>query len=90
MVSYKHKKSGLGFLSTEGGALRPADILFHNWDNGRDVFLDVTGISPFTRVNSFIPWKAVSNVVSRKRNKYLDKLYYTWLLFRYSSFDDAR
>lgn len=69
------KEVDLGFLSTGGDALRPADILIYNWDMGRNVCLDVTGISHFTGggVNTFLPGQVVCNAVSRKRNKYLDK-----------------
>lgn len=72
---HAQKEVDLGFLSVEGGALRPADIPIHNWDSGRDVCFDVTGISPFTGggVHTFVPGQAVCNTVSRKRNKYLDK-----------------
>lgn len=69
------KEAALGFLSDSGSALRPADILIYNWENGRDVCFDVTVVSPFKGggVRTFTPGHAISSVVTRKRNKYLDK-----------------
>lgn len=69
------KEVHMSFLSDSVKALRPADLLVYNWDNGRDVFYDVTGTYPFTcaRTTSFTPGQAISDAVTRKRNKYLDK-----------------
>ncbi|XP_056686000.1 uncharacterized protein [Spinacia oleracea] len=51
------KEVPLGFLSEEGRDLRPADLLVYSWDKGKNVCLDVTGISPFTGpgVDAFAP-----------------------------------
>lgn len=69
------KEVSLGFHSDNGRDLKPADILVLNWENGQDVCMDVTGVSPFTGdgVRSFAPGKAIPGAVSRKRAKYLDK-----------------
>ncbi|XP_026456136.1 uncharacterized protein LOC113357083 [Papaver somniferum] len=69
------KEVSLGLLSDDDKDLRPADILVLNWKNGKDVCMDVTGVSPFTGegIRSFVPGKAISNVVARKCIKYLDK-----------------
>ncbi|XP_026399180.1 uncharacterized protein LOC113295035 [Papaver somniferum] len=69
------KEVSLGFLSDDDKGLRPADILVLNWENGKVVCMDVTGVSPFTGdgIRSFVPGKAISSVVSRECTKYLDK-----------------
>ncbi|XP_026436593.1 isoleucine N-monooxygenase 2-like, partial [Papaver somniferum] len=69
------KEVDLGFYSNSGTALRPADILVHNLDNGRDICFDVTGVSPFTRsgVRNFSHGIAIKNVVSKRSDMYLEK-----------------
>ncbi|XP_026396172.1 uncharacterized protein LOC113290799 [Papaver somniferum] len=68
------KEVALGFISDENAALRPADLLVHNWENGRDTCFDVTCVSPFTGdTRSFTPGQALSRAILRKRNKYLEK-----------------
>ncbi|RZC86683.1 hypothetical protein C5167_030035 [Papaver somniferum] len=69
------KEVVLGFLSDNNTDLCHADILIYNWENGQDVCIDVTGVSPFTvdGIRAIIPGQAVSNVVLRKHTKYLDK-----------------
>lgn len=51
------KEVSLGILSDEDKDLRPADILVLKWENGQDVCMDVTGVSPFTGdgIRSFVP-----------------------------------
>ncbi|XP_026414844.1 uncharacterized protein LOC113310393 isoform X1 [Papaver somniferum] len=68
------KEVSLGFSSNNVYSLRPADILFYNWEDGKDVCMDVTGVSPFTsaRTRNFTPGHAISATVTRKRDKYLD------------------
>lgn len=69
------KEVSLGFLSDDDRDLRLADILVLNWQNGQDVCMDVAGVSPFTGegVQAFVSGKAISNVVSHKHTKYLEK-----------------
>lgn len=76
------KEADLGFMSNEQGcALCLADILVFNWDNGRDVCMDVNGVSPFTRGGSrtFQSGLALSNAITRKNKKYPEK----WLSHGY-------
>ncbi|XP_026379082.1 uncharacterized protein LOC113273647 [Papaver somniferum] len=69
------KEVSLGLRTNDEKDLKPADILVLNWENGKYVCMDVTGVSPFTGdgVRSFVPGKAISDAVSHKRTKYLDK-----------------
>ncbi|XP_026397756.1 uncharacterized protein LOC113293280 [Papaver somniferum] len=69
------KEVSLGLISAYNKELRPADIMVYNWENSRDVCMDVTGVSPFTsaRTRNFIPGSAISAAITRKNNKYLDK-----------------
>lgn len=69
------KEVSLGMVSDDGKDLKPADILVVNWENGQDVCMDVTGVSPFTGegIRSFVSGKAISKAVSRKQAKYLEK-----------------
>lgn len=64
------KEVALGFLSDNNNALKPADILIYNWENGQDTCFDVTGVSPFSSgvIRSFIPGHAISAAVTRKCN----------------------
>ncbi|GJX48229.1 hypothetical protein Tco_0273419 [Tanacetum coccineum] len=39
------KEVPMGFLSSEGCDLLPADLLLYNWSNGKDACPDVTGVS---------------------------------------------
>lgn len=68
------KEVSLGLRSTDAKDLKPADIFIHNWEDGKDVCFDVTGVSPFTTAStrSFTPGHAINDVVSRKCHKYLD------------------
>lgn len=65
----------LGFWPENNNRLKPADLLIYNWENGQDICLDVTQVSPFYGggIHTFTPGKAISAAVTRKRNKYLDK-----------------
>ncbi|GKA03367.1 putative reverse transcriptase domain-containing protein [Tanacetum coccineum] len=47
-----HKEAPMGFQSEDGRDLRSADLLLFNWIQGKDVCLDVTGISPFAGMGS--------------------------------------
>ncbi|XP_026428642.1 uncharacterized protein LOC113324540 [Papaver somniferum] len=67
------KEADLGLLSNNGTSLRPADILVYNWDNGRDVCLDVTIISPFAGSRTLELGQALKDAVIRKNTKYLEK-----------------
>ncbi|XP_026391994.1 uncharacterized protein LOC113287446 [Papaver somniferum] len=70
------KEVNLGLSSDDGKDLKPVDILVYNWVNGQDFYFDVTGVSPFASINgrTFVPGVAISNAISRKRAKYLDKV----------------
>lgn len=71
------KEAPLGFLNEEGKSLRPADLLLYNWDTGKDVCVDVTGVSPFAGggVDVFVPGKALDNATKLKKRKYEDKCF---------------
>lgn len=47
--------------------------MVYNWD-GKDVCMDVTGVSPFTSAQTcnFVPGHAIGAAISRKNKKYLD------------------
>ncbi|XP_026390298.1 uncharacterized protein LOC113285742 [Papaver somniferum] len=64
----------LGFLSDSVNVLTPVDILVYNWDNSKDICLDVIVVSPFTRsgFHNFTPGHAIVAAVKHKSNKYLD------------------
>ncbi|GJU40104.1 ABC transporter A family member 9-like protein [Tanacetum coccineum] len=49
--------------------LHPADMLLYSWDKGLDVYVDLTGSSPFTQIGmvDFVPGQAVIDVAQRKR-----------------------
>lgn len=70
------KEVNLGLSSDDGKDLKPTDILVCNWVNMQDFCFDVTGVSPFSGIHgrTFVPGVAISNVISRKRAKYLDKV----------------
>ncbi|KAL5698754.1 hypothetical protein ACHQM5_029748 [Ranunculus cassubicifolius] len=83
----------MGFLAENGGELRPADVLIYNWEDGKNVCIDVTGVSPFTGggVRAFTPGRAIANAVARKRAKYRDKCLahgYGFLTFAFSTFGE--
>ncbi|GJU40105.1 putative reverse transcriptase domain-containing protein [Tanacetum coccineum] len=46
------KKAPIGFLSDNGKDLRPTYLLLFNWLQGKDAWLDVTDISPFSGMRS--------------------------------------
>lgn len=71
------KEVNLGFLSDDAKSLRPADIILYNWENGQDDCFDVTGVSPFAGNNGrvFTPGVVISDAISRKHTKYLDKCF---------------
>ncbi|XP_026436586.1 uncharacterized protein LOC113334575 [Papaver somniferum] len=48
MLVYLRIRKFLGLLSDDDKDLRPADILVLNWENGKDVCMDVTWVSPIT------------------------------------------
>lgn len=87
------KQVPLGFLSDEGIALRPADLLFHNWDKGKNVCVDITGCSPFAGngAHASNPEASVAYVANRKKQKH-DKSCldhgYGFLPFTFSSFGE--
>ncbi|KAL5707554.1 hypothetical protein ACHQM5_018444 [Ranunculus cassubicifolius] len=66
------KGVSLHCISEDVGNLRPADILLTCWEQGRDVCMDITGVSPFFRsgFNSFVSGQAVLKAVQRKVLKY--------------------
>lgn len=70
------KEVPMAFLSDTNAPLRPPDLLVFNWENGRDVCFDVTGVSPCTGggIRRFTPGNALSAATTRKCNKYLEKL----------------
>ncbi|KAL5727948.1 hypothetical protein ACHQM5_001085 [Ranunculus cassubicifolius] len=87
------KEAPLGFLNDEGRDLRPADLLLYNWDQGKDVCLDVTGVSPFAGggVRSYVPGKALENAVKLKKKKYDDKCFmhgYGFTTFAFTIFGE--
>ncbi|XP_026436600.1 uncharacterized protein LOC113334597 [Papaver somniferum] len=69
------KEAAVGFLSSKDNVMRPVDILIYNWECGRDVCFDVTGVSPFagSGYRNFTLGHAISAAITRKRNKYVDK-----------------
>nr|GEZ79717.1 hypothetical protein [Tanacetum cinerariifolium] len=66
------KEAPIGFFSKDGKDLRPADLLLFNWLQGKDLCLDVTGISPFAGMgaSSWAHRVALNNVVEKKKRKY--------------------
>ncbi|XP_026397562.1 uncharacterized protein LOC113292985 isoform X2 [Papaver somniferum] len=68
------KEVSLDLSSNNANSLRPADILVYNWEDGKDVCMDVTGVSPFTsaRTPNFTLGHAISAAITRKRDKYLE------------------
>ncbi|KAL5731086.1 hypothetical protein ACHQM5_003845 [Ranunculus cassubicifolius] len=66
------KEVPLHCISEDGGNLRPADILLTCWEQGRDVCMDITGVSPFVSsgFNTFVPGQAVLKAAQRKVSKY--------------------
>ncbi|GJS12865.1 hypothetical protein Tco_0407337 [Tanacetum coccineum] len=69
------KEAPMGFLYEDGRDLRPTDLLLFNWIQGKDVCLDVTGISPFAGIgaNSWAPGVALHNAMEKKKRKYATK-----------------
>ncbi|GJS24368.1 hypothetical protein Tco_0453000 [Tanacetum coccineum] len=69
------KEVPMGFLSEDGRDLRPVDLLLFNWIQGKDMCLDVTGISPFAGIgaNSWAPGVALHNAMEKKKRKYATK-----------------
>ncbi|GJX78188.1 putative reverse transcriptase domain-containing protein [Tanacetum coccineum] len=53
--------------------LCPTDMLLYLWDEGLDVYVDLTGSSPFTQIGmvDFVPGQAMIDVAQRKRGKYM-------------------
>ncbi|KAL5729708.1 hypothetical protein ACHQM5_002617 [Ranunculus cassubicifolius] len=46
-IAFK-KEAELQFMSSnDNSRLRPADVLLYSWDSGRNLCLDLTGVSPF-------------------------------------------
>ncbi|GJV80472.1 hypothetical protein Tco_1516342 [Tanacetum coccineum] len=88
-----HKEAPMGFLSDDRRDLRPADLLLFNWIQGKDVCLDVTGISPFAGMgsNSLAPGVALHNAVEKKKRKYTTKCAdngYKFIPFAFSTFGE--
>jgi hypothetical protein len=52
------------------------DLVLVDWDNGRDLYVDVVGTSPLTRSyrSSFVPWGAVGRVAALKAASHRDTL----------------
>ncbi|XP_026414010.1 uncharacterized protein LOC113309718 [Papaver somniferum] len=69
------KEAVLGFLSDNATSLRPADILVYTWEDGKDVCMDIIGVSPFTSASTrdLSSGHAISAAIACKRTKYLDK-----------------
>ena len=87
------KEAPMGFLSEAGHDLRPADLLLFNWHRGKDVCLDVTGISPFagTSGGSWAPNMALHNAVEKKNKKYAIKCEengYKFIPFAFTTFGE--
>ncbi|GKB01714.1 hypothetical protein Tco_0829758 [Tanacetum coccineum] len=73
--------------------LRPADMLLYSWDEGLDVYVDLTGSSPLTQTGmvDFVPSHAVIDATHRKRVKYEAKcanIGYGFLPFSFSSLEE--
>ncbi|XP_026452060.1 uncharacterized protein LOC113352462 [Papaver somniferum] len=68
------KEASLGLTSDRSTPLKPADLMIYNWENGRVICFDVTGVSPFSKGGNrtFTLGHAISVVITRKRNKYAD------------------
>jgi len=69
------KEANVSFLSVQGPTtrlLRPADLLLPGWSQGRSTCVDVTGSSPFVRIqgDTFVGLDAISRAVSRKKSKH--------------------
>lgn len=64
----------MGLTSDRSTPLKPADFMIYNWENGRDIRFEVTGVSPFSKGGNraFTPCHAISAVITLKRNKYAD------------------
>ncbi|KAL5708293.1 hypothetical protein ACHQM5_019103 [Ranunculus cassubicifolius] len=87
------KEVSVGLSSDTGKDLRPADLLIYNWDKGKDMCLDVIGVSPFTGsgVCSFVPGIAITNAVAKKRKKYESKCAlsgYSFSTFAFTTFGE--
>lgn len=87
------KEASTGMIDAKGGELRPADILFYSWVQGKDTCVDITGTSPFSIVGlqGFIPGKAVKTAASNKMKKYenvCDSKGYHFLPFSFSTIGD--
>ncbi|XP_026419982.1 uncharacterized protein LOC113315959 [Papaver somniferum] len=69
------KEVDLGLLSDDGLALCHANIFVYDRDNGYDMCLDVTVVSPFTGnwECNFVLGRAMDNIEAKKRTKYLEK-----------------
>nr|GEZ05953.1 hypothetical protein [Tanacetum cinerariifolium] len=63
------KEVDIGLGSGHDKPLRPADILLYSWDEGLDVFVDLTGSSPLTQtgVLDFVSGWVVIDVAQRTR-----------------------
>jgi len=87
------KEAPMGFLSEDGKDLRPADLLLFNWFRGKDVCLDVTGISPFAGMgqSSWASRLALNYAVEKKKKKYASKYEengYKFIPFAFSTFGE--
>nr|GFB90969.1 hypothetical protein [Tanacetum cinerariifolium] len=69
------KEVDIGLSGDDDKALRPADMLLYSWDGGLDVYVDLTGSSPLTRIGmaDFVPGRAVIDAAQCKRGKYMAK-----------------
>ncbi|KAL5713679.1 hypothetical protein ACHQM5_015733 [Ranunculus cassubicifolius] len=86
------KEAPLGFLSTDGRVgLRPADILVYGWDRGKNVCIDVTGVSPLvgSEKGGFRHGIALDMAVKKKHIKHSEvcsKNGYGFLAFGFTTF----
>ncbi|GKC82101.1 hypothetical protein Tco_1137818 [Tanacetum coccineum] len=70
------KDASMGFLSEDGRDLRPADLLLFNWIQGKDVCLDVTGISSFAGMgaNSWAPGGSFAQCRGKEKEEVCDQM----------------
>ncbi|GJT56715.1 retrotransposon protein, putative, ty1-copia subclass [Tanacetum coccineum] len=63
------KEVDIGLDERRDKPLRPADMLLYSWDEGLDVYVELTGSSPLTQTGmvDFVPGQAVIDAAQRKR-----------------------
>ena len=88
------KEAPLEFYSEARKDLSPTNLFLFNWLPGKDVYVDVTGGSPFagTGISSWAPCSSLVNVAERKRKKYTDNKCeengYKFIPFAFSTFEE--